>query len=327
MENKENQSKNLNWYLEQARAGSYALGHFNFATEDVLRGIVEASRDAGAPAVMVGTSEGEAEFVGIKEAVAMIQAMREHFDYPIFLNADHFKSFEKCREAIDAGYDSIIIDPAQSNSADRQQKGRTLSGASASNLDERIRITRQVVDYARSANSGISIEGELGYLRGSSEVQQKIEISAADYSKPEEVADFVSRTGVDRMAVVFGNIHGIVKEVVTAPTREAVGVPTETSGEEKLDIEHFSRIVTAEPRPYYVLHGASGLKDEDVAASIKAGISNVHFNTELRVAYRNEIDRQFHANPNETTPYKYLGPAVDEVKKVVAQKIKVFMGK
>jgi len=76
---------------------------------------------------------------------------------------------------------------------------------------------------------------------------------------------------------------------------------------------------------FFVLHGASGLKDEDVVASIKAGITNVHFNTELRVAYRNEIDKQFHANPNETTPYKYLGPAVDEVKKLVTQKIKVFM--
>lgn len=281
----------LNEYLKEARANGYAIGHFNFATEDVLRGIVEASKDAGAPAVMVGTSEGEAGFVGMKEAVAMVGAMREHFNYPIFLNADHYKSFEKCKEAIDAGYDSIIID------------------ASKLPNEENMALTKQVVDYARSISPDISIEGELGYLKGSSEVQQKIEISPADYSKPEEVAEFVSRTGVDRMAVVFGNIHGIV-----------------TDQEEKLDIEHFSRIVAAEPRPYYVLHGASGLKDEDVAASIKAGISNVHFNTELRVAYRNEIDRQFHANPNETTPYKYLGPAVEEVKKLVAQKIKVFMG-
>ncbi|MBI2064294.1 MAG: class II fructose-bisphosphate aldolase [Candidatus Yanofskybacteria bacterium] len=286
----------LNDYLKEARANGYAIGHFNFATEDVLRGIVEACRDAGAPTVMVGTSEGEAEFLGIKEAVAMVRAMREHFNFPIFLNADHFKSFEKCKEAIDAGYDSIIID------------------ASKLPNEENIALTKQVVDFARSVSASrrtdISVEGELGYLRGSSQVQQKIEISPADYSKPEEVADFVSRTGVDRMAIVFGNIHGIV-----------------TDQEEKLDIEHFSKIVAAEPRPYYVLHGASGLKDEDVAASIKAGITNVHFNTELRVAYRNAIDKVFHEKPNETTPYKYLGPAVEEVKKLVAQKIRVFMGK
>lgn len=280
----------LNDYLKQAKEGHYAIGHFNFATEDVLRGIVEASRDAGAPAVMVGTSEGEAGFVGMKEAVALVKAMREDFNYPVFLNADHYKSFEKCKEAIDAGYDSIIID------------------ASKLSNEENIALTKQVVDYCRSTNPEISIEGELGYLRGSSEVQQKIEISSADYSKPEEVMDFVSRTGVDRMAIVFGNIHGIV-----------------TEQEEKLDIEHFSKIVAAEPRPYYVLHGASGLKDEDVVASIRAGITNVHFNTELRVAYRNEIDKQFHEHPNETTPYKYLGPAVEEVKKLVVAKIRLFM--
>ena len=292
MEDTGNKDKKLNWYLKQARLSHTAIGHFNFATEDVLRGIVEACRDAGAPAVMVGTSEGEAEFVGTREAVAMVKAMREHFDYPIFLNADHFKSFDKCKKAIDAGYDSIIID------------------ASKLPNEENIALAKQVVDFARSINPDISVEGELGYLKGSSEVQTKIEISSADYSKPEEVADFVARTGVDRMAIVFGNIHGIV-----------------TDQEEKLDIEHFSKIVAAEPRPYYVLHGASGLKDEDVAASIKAGITNVHFNTELRVAYRNAIDKVFHEKPNETTPYKYLGPAVEEVKKLVAQKIRVFMGK
>lgn len=300
--------ENLNYYLKQAREGKYAIGHFNFATEDVLCGIVEASRDAGAPAVMVGTSEGEAGFFGIKEAVAAVRVLREDLGYPVFLNADHFKSFEKCKKAIDAGYDSIIIDPAQSNSADRQKRGQTLGGASASSFEERIRITRQVVDYAHSVNPDISVEGELGYLRGSSEIQTKIEISSADYSKPDEVADFVARTGVDRMAVVFGNIHGIV-----------------TDQEEKLDIDHFSRIVAAEPVPYYVLHGASGLKDEDVTAAIKAGITNVHFNTELRVAYRKGIEKVFQEKPNETTTYKYLGPAVQEVKKLVAQKIKLFM--
>src|SRR3990167_3181158 len=254
--------ENLNHYLKQARDGHYAIGHFNFATEDVLRGIIEASRDAGAPAVMVGTSEGEAGFVGMKEAVALVKAMRDDFNYPVFLNADHYKSFEKCKEAIDAGYDSIIID------------------ASKLPNEENIVLTKQVVNYARSVSASrrtdISVEGELGYLKGSSEVQQKIEISPADYSKPQEVADFVSRTGVDRMAIVFGNIHGIV-----------------TDQEEKLDIKHFSKIIAAELRPYYVLHGASGLSDDDVRAAIKEGITNVHFNTELRVAYKEGIHQVF----------------------------------
>lgn len=283
---------NLNDYLKQARDGGYAVGHFNFATEDVLKAIVGGAKESGTPCVMVGTSEGEADFVGLKEAVALVRAVADDFQYPVFLNADHFKSFEKCKAAIDAGYDSIIID------------------ASKLPNEENIALTKQVVDYCRSANSDISVEGELGYLKGSSEVQTKIEISSDDYSKPEEVADFVSQTGVDRMAVVFGNIHGIV-----------------TDQEEKLDIDHFSKIVATAPAPYYVLHGASGLKDDDIRVGIKAGITNVHFNTELRVAYHDSIAKTLQEYPTETTPYKYLGPAAEEVKKLVAQKIKLFMGK
>ncbi len=281
---------NLNNYLKEAKENKYAIGHFNFATADVLRGIVEASRDAGAPAVMVGTSEGEAGFIGMKEAVALVDALRQEFDFPIFLNADHFKSFEKCKEAIDAGYDSIIID------------GSKLP------YEENVAVTKKVVDYAHSINPDISVEGELGYLRGSSEVQGKIEISWEDYTKPEEAAKFVAETGVVRLAIVFGNIHGIVTEQT-----------------EKLDIEHLKNIAVAIPDVYLVLHGASGLKDEDVIASIKAGIVNVHFNTELRVAYREGIDKALHAKPDEAAPYKYLAPAIDDVKAVVAKKIKLFM--
>lgn len=284
--------KKLNEYLKDARDGGYAIGHFNFSTIDVLRGAVTAAKEAGAPAVMVATSEGEAKFVGYTTAVAAVRAIREELDFPVFLNSDHFKSFEACKTAIDAGYDSIHLD------------GSKLS------YEENIALTKQVADYARSVNPDISVEGELGYLKGSSEVQTKVEISAEDYTKPEEAQDFLAKTGVDRFAVVFGNIHGIV-----------------TEQEEKLDIEHFRKIVAAAPNAYYVLHGASGLKDEDVAAAIKAGIANVHFNTELRVAYTNGLLAALQAKPGETTPYKYLAPAVEEVKKVVTQKIRLFMGR
>lgn len=283
-----------------------AIGHFNFSTADVLRGIVEASKEAGVPAVMAGTSEGEAEFIGTREAVALVKALRKEFEFPVFLNADHFKSFEKCKEAIDVGYDSVLID------------GSKLP------YEENIAVTKKVVDYALEISKNrssftkvtedksieISVEGELGYLRGSSEVQTSVEISSDDYTKPGEAKDFVNKTGVDRLAVVFGNIHGIV-----------------TEQEEKLDIGHFSKIIAAEPRPYYILHGASGLKDEDVSLAIKAGIVNVHFNTELRVAYKEGIHKVFHDKPNETTPYKYLASAVEEVKKIVIQKTQLFMGK
>lgn len=286
----------LNDYLKEAREGGYAIGHFNFATADVLRAIIEGAKEVGAPAVMVGTSEGEADFVGLHEAAALVAALRKDYDFPVFLNADHFKSFDKCREAIDAGYDSVIIDTSKMA------------------YNDNVSSAKKVVEYAKevskSQDSEISVEGELGYLKGSSEVQQKVEISADDYTKPEEAGDFVNKTGVHRLAIVFGNIHGIV-----------------TEQEEKLDIDHFKKIVSAASEVYYVLHGASGLKDDDIRAAIKAGITNVHFNTELRVAYKEGIHKAMHDKPSETTPYKYLAPAVEEVKKIVISKTKVFMGK
>ena len=289
----------LNEYLHEAQQKHYAIGHFNFATADVLRAIAEGAKEAGAPAVMVGTSEGEAEFLGMTEAVALVKAMREELQFPVFLNADHFKSFEKCRQAIDAGYDTVLID------------------GSKLGYEENIALVKQVKDYA---GDKVAVEGELGYLRGSSEVQRKVEISSADYTKPEEAKDFVDRTGVDRLAVVFGNIHGIV-----------------TEQEEHLDIEHLKKIVailsvqaglpaqTGVPGVPIVLHGASGLVDAEVSAAIRAGVANVHFNTELRVAYAKELDRELDKEPLETTPYKYLAPAAAEVKKLVEQKTRMFM--
>lgn len=281
---------NLNHYLKRSKEVHYAIGHFNFSTEDVLEAIVAGAKEAQAPAVMVGTSEGEADFIGLKEAVALVKVMREKYNFPIFLNADHFKSFDKCKQAIDAGYDSIIID------------------ASALPNIENIELTKKAVDYARSINPDISVEGELGYLRGASKMQDKVSISPADYTQPEEVKDFVQQTGVDRMAVVFGNIHGIV-----------------TEQEEKLDMDHFSRIYMTAPDIFYVLHGASGLKDEDITVAIESGISNIHYNTELRVAYRRGIEQVLESDANETTPYKYLRAGAAEVKEVVLAKTKLFM--
>lgn len=295
----------LNEYLREALENHYAIGHFNFATADVLRAIVEGAKEAEAPAVMVGTSEGEADFLGMLEAVALVGAMRKELDFPIFLNADHFKSVEKCKEALNAGYDTVLFD------------GSKLS------YEDNLAAVQRVKHHAQEK----PVEGEIGYLRGSSEVQGKVEISAADYTKPEQAKSFVDETQVDRLAIVFGNIHGIV-----------------TEQEEKLDIEHLKKVVALLPRVPIVLHGASGLPDDQVRSAIRAGIANVHFNTELRVVYAEGIEKAIHAEkpaspaspglqrgePSgglETTPYKYLGPAAEEVKKLVAQKIKLFMSR
>ena len=151
------------------------------------------------------------------------------------------------------------------------------------------------------------VAGELGYMKGESEIEKKVEISPADYTKPEQAKDFVKRTGVDRLAIVFGNIHGIV-----------------TEQEERLDIEHLKKIVFAIPETYLVLHGASGLKDDDIKSAIANGITNVHINTELRLAYHDALERELSKPDESTTPHKFIAPAFEAMKALVKKKMELF---
>ncbi len=286
-------TKTLNELFVEAKIGKWAIGHFNFSTADQLRAIVEAAAELKVP-VMAATSEGEADFVGRDQAVALVRSYQKE-GYDVFLNADHHKSWETTKAAIDAGYDSVLID------------------ASKLPYEENIALTKKVVDYARevakSSGREIPVEGELGYLKGSSEIQKKVEISREDYTKPEEAKDFVARTGIDRLAIVFGNIHGIV-----------------TEQEESLDIETLKNVTIAVPGMTLVLHGASGLKDEEIKAAIQNGITNIHINTELRVAYREALEEEIEKEPNQTTPYKFLNPSFEAVKNLVMEKAKLFKG-
>lgn len=282
--------KPLRNYFEEAKAGGFAIGHFNFATADVLRAIVEGAIAAGAPCVMVGTSPGEAEFLGMQSAAALVRAAREAAGFPVFLNADHFPSFEACRAAIDAGYDSVLYD------------------GSRQPYEINVIEAQRVWQYAQTKRGSYMVEGELGYLKGSSEVQEAVTISPDDYTKPEQAADFVRRSGVERLAVAFGNIHGIV-----------------TQQKEEVDIGRLMEIAAAVPVVYLVLHGASGLSNAQIKAAIAAGITNVHFNTELRVAYQHGIKEELEREPNQTTPYKLLAPAAEAVRELVEEKTKLFM--
>ncbi len=282
--------KTLQDYFTQAREGGWAIGHFNFATADVLRAIVEGAQAGGAPCVMVGTSQGEAEFVGMRAAVALVRAIREASGFPVFLNCDHFKTFDACRQAVDAGYDTILFDGGMQP------------------YEVNVIETQRVWNYAQTKRGSLMIEGELGYLKGSSEVQKNVTISPKDYTKPAQAADFVKRTGVERLAVAFGNIHGIV-----------------TDQDEQLDFEHLKKIIAAVPNVHLVLHGASGLSDMQVKVAIAAGITNVHFNTELRAAYQQGIKDELAKEPGQTTPYKLLAPAVAAVRDLVEAKTRLFM--
>ncbi|TSC74642.1 MAG: tagatose 1,6-diphosphate aldolase [Parcubacteria group bacterium Gr01-1014_44] len=283
--------KTLKEYFLQAKEEKWAIGHFNFSTADQLKAIVEAAKDLESP-VMVATSEGEAGFFGREQAVALVKSYQAE-GQAVFLNADHHKTEESAKQAIDVGYDTVLID------------------ASRMPYEDNIRSTLQVVQYARDISTSrhldISVEGELGYLKGESQVQEEVEISPADFTKPEEAKDFVERTGVDRLAIVFGNIHGIV-----------------TKQEEKLDMAVLQAVAAAVPNTFLVLHGASGLPDNQIRAAIENGITNVHINTELRLAYHDALEAELQKEPDQTTPYKFLAPSFEAMKELVKKKLELF---
>jgi fructose-bisphosphate aldolase class II len=280
--------KTLKSLLFTASSEGWALGHFNISNLEQLRAILNAARELRSP-IHIGTSEGERKFIGLRQAVHMVEAFREESGLPIFLNADHSKSVSEAKAAVDAGYDSIHID------------------LSAKPFEENVRGTREVVEYARSKNENISVEGELGFLRGESKVQkEKIEVKPEDLTKVEEAREFVKLTGVDRLAPVIGNIHGI------------------SANEPNLDVERVQKIHNVLPGTALVLHGGSGIPEEQVMAAIKAGICNVHVNTDIRIAYVEALRKYLIKNPEETTPYKVVADSIKAVEEVVKAKLAVF---
>jgi len=177
-------------------------------------------------------------------------------------------------------------------------------------FEENIGITRQVVEYAKSKNPDIVVEGELGYLRGGSEIhKEKIKIKEEDLTKPEEAKIFIEKTGVDTLAVVIGNMHGIEAE------------------SKKLYLDKLKEIQKSIPNTLLVLHGGSDTVEKDIKGAIKLGIVKININTELRVAYSEGLGKQIKEHPDEVKPYKILAPAVEEMKKVVAKKIDLFGSK
>ncbi|MBI2454138.1 MAG: class II fructose-bisphosphate aldolase [Parcubacteria group bacterium] len=260
----------------------------NVSNLELLKAVVAAAKEAKSP-VMVGTSEGEREWLGLKSAVALVRSYRQ--DWPhIFLNADHTKSVKAAFDAVEAGYESIHFD------------------GSALSISENISQTREVAEYAKSKNPEISVEGELGYLRGESQLSGKrVEVSSKDYTDPEEAAEFAERTGVDRLAIAIGNVHGINLD------------------EPKLDFNRLAAIRRSVPENVVlVLHAGSGISDTDIKKAIKDGIANIHISTELRVLFRKGLERQLESNPDEYALYRLEREVVEEVKELIHSKLRLF---
>lgn len=286
--------KNLRQCLAEVGKKRVAVGHFNVSNVEMVWGVFRAARALELP-VIIGVSEGERDFIGVRQAVALIKSLREEYDYPIFINADHTYSEQRVAEAVDAGFDAVIFD-----------------GVSMP-FEENLKVTKKCVDYARSKNPEMIVEGELGFIGKSSKVWEAIpegvKITDEYLTKPEEAARFVKETGVDLLAPAVGNIHGMLNG----------------GKDPALNLARVREIREATKIPL-VLHGASGNSDQDVRGAIEAGAVIVHVSTEIRVAYRRALGLALQEDPDEVAPYKYLKSTVGAVSKVVTEKLKVFNG-
>jgi fructose-bisphosphate aldolase class II len=290
--------KTLRELLAEAGSKKIAIGHFNFSESITLKAIVAAACELKVP-VLLGTSEGEREFLGPCGAAAAVRHLREAHGIPVFINADHTHSLEKVREAAKAGYDEILFD------------GSKLP------FEENVRQTKQAVEIAKSVDSKIVVEGEIGYIGSSSEVLESVPEGAAlskeSFTTPEEAAQFVLETKVDVLAPAVGNMHGLLASMVSGDAKK------------RLDIGRVRAIKEAVGIPL-TLHGGSGTADEDFLAAVQAGVSIVHVSTELRVAWRRGMEETLRKLPKEVAPYKLLGGALDEVQRIVYNRLTLFGG-
>lgn len=285
--------KTLRECLQEARKNKIAIGQFNVSNLETVWAIFQAAKELNQP-VIIGVSEGEADFFGRKQIGAVIKSIREEFNYPIFLNLDHAHSFENIKKSLEDGFDSMMIDGSQLS------------------FDENIKLTRQVrdfvKDFAEKNGRDILVEAELGFIGASSKVMDEIPSDLKmTKTRVEDAEIFVKETGIDLFAPSIGNIHGMVK-----------------SGNPHIDFDLVKEIADKIPANV-VLHGGSGIAESEIRAGIKNGISIVHVNTELRIAFREGLEESLKIN-DSVAPYHFLKLPKDRVHQVVKEKIELFAG-
>jgi len=294
--------KNLKQLIEEAEKKKIAIGHFNVSTLEQLKAIVEAARNLKV-AVIIGVSEGERDFIGARQITSLIQSFKKE-KLSIFLNADHTHSLEKVKEAARLGFDAILFDAAKLP------------------FKENISLTKQAVKIAKSINKNILVEGELGYIGDFSQILKSLPKKAAieekNFTKPDEAKLFVEQTGVDLLAPAVGNIHGILTS-----TKNNIDFAEVKAENPRLDIKRIKEIKRAIRIPL-VLHGGSGIGDKDFLAAIDAGISIIHISTEIRLAWRRGLKESLAHHRNELAPYKILPSVINEIKKIVIKRLKLF---
>ena len=280
--------------LQEAGGRRVAVGHFNFSELVVLKAAGEAASELDVPVVM-GVSESEREFLGVRQAAALVQSMREEKGRRMFLNADHTHSIAKAEEAARAGFDMIVFD------------------ASEKPLEQNIAETRRGVEAVKSIRPWVLVEGEVGYVGSGSEIHAKRPDNIR-LTEPEEAREFVAETKVDLLSPSVGTTHGMLASMLRGTERK------------RLDIQRIAAIKKIAGVPL-TLHGGSGTDNQDFREAIEAGIAMIHINTELRVAWRRGLEQALKKEVGSVAPYKVLPEVVREVKAVMVERLRLFNGK
>ncbi len=292
--------------FEKAYTGGYAVGAFNVNNMEIIQGIVEAAEEEKAPLILQ-ISKGARSYARHEYLMKLIEAALEVSDLPIAVHLDHGDSFELCKDCIDGGFSSVMID------------GSHLP------FEENIALVKKVVDYAHPR--GVPVEAELGRLAG---IEEHVSVDAKDaiYTNPDEAKEFVEKTGCDSLAVAIGTSHGAYK----------------FKSEPQLDFERLKQIEAALPGFPLVLHGASsvlqefvdlcnkyggeipgakGVPESMIKQAVQGGVCKVNIDTDLRLALTAMIRKEFAENPANFDPRGYLKPARAAIKDMVKHKLNV----
>ena len=297
--------------FRKAYDGGYAIGAFNVNNMEIVQGITEAAAELRAPLILQ-VSKGARAYANHTYLMKLVEAAVIETGLPICLHLDHGDSFELCKSCIDGGFTSVMID------------------ASSKPFEENIAITRQVVEYAH--DHGVVVEAELGTLAGI-EDEVKVEEGHASYTRPEEVQEFVERTGCDSLAIAIGTSHGAYKfkpgtkpqlrfDVLEAVEKNLPGFPIVLHGASSVPQEFVAEINKYGGN----MPGAIGVPEDQLRQAARSAVCKINIDSDLRLAMTATIRKYFAEHPADFDPRQYLKPARAAIKAMVAHKIVDVLG-
>ncbi|MGM9662691.1 MAG: class II fructose-1,6-bisphosphate aldolase [Oscillospiraceae bacterium] len=297
--------------FQKAYQGGYAIGAFNVNNMEIVQGITEAAKELQAPLILQ-VSKGARAYANHTYLIKLVEAAIIETGLPICLHLDHGDSFETCKSCIDGGFTSVMID------------------ASSKPFEENVALTRKVVEYAH--DHGVVVEAELGTLAG---IEDEVNVSAEDssYTHPEEVEEFVSRTGCDSLAIAIGTSHGAYKfkpgtkpqlrfDVLHECEKRLPGFPIVLHGSSSVPqdlVEKINRYGGQMP-------GAIGVPEEQLREAAKSAVCKINIDSDLRLAMTATIREYFAEHPDHFDPRQYLKPARAAIKELVAHKLVDVLG-